>query len=171
VIAIMSIPARRPVGSGRRPSYTQGADWQDSVSSTSADEYMRPVDTSTQGNSLSPTRAEMDSYRPAAANSGPYKSVAQTETWADEPSLKGYPDNAFRPPRNSSAFRKEGVETPKNPVTFYVVAADTASVLLPLALLGFLIVVILLHGKETSNGSFAKWENAITVVHTPSAYW
>ncbi|KAL2204490.1 hypothetical protein CC79DRAFT_1389499 [Sarocladium strictum] len=161
----MSIPARRPVGAGPRQSYSQGRDWRDDVSSISSDEDMRPVQAFPLSDRVPRSEAERDSQTPTRSNPGPYKSVSQIETWADEPSLKEQPDNAFRPPRNSSALQEE-VQTPKNPVTFYVIAADAASILLPLALLGFLIVVILLDGKETSNGSFAKWENAITVLAT-----
>ncbi|KAH8173876.1 hypothetical protein LIA77_05295 [Sarocladium implicatum] len=51
-------------------------------------------------------------------------------------------------------------------LSIFTLAADATSVILPLALLGFLIVVILLDSEETTDVSFAKWDNATTVLAT-----
>ncbi|KAL2206351.1 hypothetical protein CC79DRAFT_1358258 [Sarocladium strictum] len=55
---------------------------------------------------------------------------------------------------------------PYSHLTISVLAADGASVILPLALLGFLIALINLHGHEASDVSLPIWSNAITVLAT-----
>jgi hypothetical protein len=53
---------------------------------------------------------------------------------------------------------------PDSHLTISVLAADGASIILPLALLGFLIALINLHGHKASDVSLPIWSNAITVV-------
>lgn len=120
-------------------------------------------------NDFSATRGSDDDMPQGEATVDPTdrsdaSTIQQSTTHDDEADFRTQQNSTskFLTPEEPDGERKR--PSPKPRTTLYTLCADAGSVLLPLALLGFLLAVLQLHGDEASNQSLARWQNAITVV-------
>lgn len=74
---------------------------------------------------------------------------------------------------DSWPYQNAGTKTtdfPNEKMNFFKILADVLAVLLPFSLLGFILAIKRLDGKEVDTDSFETWQNAVRVVRCSPSF-